>query len=35
VCKAAANVKEATELIETGYEYVCDMETVKLFRKRK
>ena len=35
VCKAAANVKEATELIEAGYEYVCDMESIKLFRKRK
>jgi len=35
VCKAASNVKEAAELIEAGYEYVCDMETVKLFRKRK
>jgi len=35
VCKVAANVKEATELIEAGYEYVCDMENVKLFRKRK
>jgi len=33
VCKAASNVKEAAELIEAGYEYVCDMETVKLFRK--
>jgi hypothetical protein len=35
VCKAAANVKEATELIEAGYECVCDIETIKLFRKRK
>jgi hypothetical protein len=35
VFKAAANVKEATELIEAGYEYVCDIETIKLFRKRK
>jgi integrase len=35
ICKAAANVKEAAELIEAGYEYVCDMETAKLFRKRK
>ena len=33
LCKAAPNVKEAAELIEAGYEYVCDMETVKLFRK--
>jgi len=35
ICKAAANVKEASELIETGYEYVCDVDSVKLFRKRK
>ena len=35
VCKAAANVEEATEPIEAGYEYVCDMESIKLFRKRK
>jgi hypothetical protein len=33
--KAAANVKEATGLIETGYEYICEMERVKLFRKHK
>ncbi len=35
VCKTATNVKEATELIEIGFEYVCDMQQVKLFRKRK
>jgi len=35
ICRAAANVKEATELIEAEYEYVCDMENVRLFRKRK
>ena len=35
VCKAAANVKEASELIEAGYEYVCDVDRVELFRKRK
>jgi integrase len=35
VCKAATNVKEATELIEAGFEYVCDVTQVKLFRKRK
>ena len=34
-CKAAANVKDATELIEAGYEYVCDMDNIKLFGKRK
>jgi integrase len=35
ICKAAADIKEATQLIEAGYEYVCAMENVKLFRKRK
>jgi len=35
ICKAAANVKEATELIEAGFDYVCEMADVKLFRKRK
>ena len=31
----ATNVKEAQKLIETGFEYVCEMDSVKLFRKRK
>ena len=35
LCKVAENVKEATQLIEAGYEYVCAMDNVKLFRKRK
>jgi hypothetical protein len=34
-CKAASNVKEASELIKAGYEYVTEMEHLKLFRKRK
>jgi integrase len=34
-CKAAANVKEALELIEAGHEYVCDVDSVKLCTKRK
>jgi hypothetical protein len=28
-------VAEASQLIEAGFEYVTDMENVKLFRKRK
>jgi glutamine amidotransferase-like uncharacterized protein len=32
---AAKTVKEASELIEKGFEYVCEIESVKLFRKRK
>jgi integrase len=35
VCKAVQSVKEATSLIEDGFEYVTDMDGVKLFRKRK
>ena len=35
VCKVAKNVDEAKELIELGFEYVTDMDGVKLFRKRK
>jgi hypothetical protein len=31
----AANVKEATRLIEHEFEYIWDMENVKLFRNRK
>jgi len=31
----AEKVKEARELIETGFEYVCEMDGIKLFRKRK
>ena len=34
-CKVAASIKEAAELIEAGYEYVCEMDHQKLFRKRK
>lgn len=31
----AKNIEEARQLIEDGFEYVTDMEGVKLFRKRK
>jgi len=34
-CKVAQNVEQATELIENGFEYVTEMDGVKLFRKRK
>jgi len=35
VCRVAKTVDEATALIESGFEYVCDMEDAKLFRKPK
>lgn len=31
----ATTVEEAKKLIESGFEYVTDIENVKLFRKRK
>ncbi len=34
-CKVAKTLQEATELVETGFEYVTDMNSAKLFRKRK
>ncbi len=33
--KAVSTVKEATELIEVGFEYVTEIDGKKLFRKRK
>ncbi len=35
VCKCAKNPDEAMLLVESGFEFVCDMEGVKLFRKSK
>ncbi|MCW4038613.1 MAG: site-specific integrase [Candidatus Bathyarchaeota archaeon] len=35
IVKTASNLKEATELIENGFEYVTEMDNVKIFRKRK
>lgn len=32
--KTATNVKEATDLIEHGFQYVTEMEGIKLFKKR-
>jgi integrase len=34
VCKAASTVKDAMELIELGFQHVCDYDGVKLFKKR-
>ena len=31
----ANSVSEAAKLIEQGFDYVCDIDAVKLFRKRK
>jgi len=34
-CKTASNAKEASDLIEHGFEYVTEIDGLKLFRKRK
>jgi len=34
-CKTATNIKEATSLIENGFEYITEIEGHKIFRKRK
>jgi integrase len=34
-CRAAWTMEEAQRLIEAGFEYVCEVEGAKLFRKRK
>jgi integrase len=35
VCKAAKTVEEAKAFVESGFEYVTDVEGYKLFKKRK
>jgi integrase len=35
VCKVAKTVEEAKALVESGFDYVTDLEGCKLFRKRK
>jgi integrase len=34
-CKTAKTIDEATKLIESGFDYVTEMDGIKLFRKRK
>jgi len=35
ICKAAKTLKDASGLVEAGFEYVCEIQDAKLFRKRK
>jgi integrase len=35
VCKVAKTVQEASALVESGFDYVTDVDGLKLFRKRK
>ncbi|MEM1562517.1 MAG: hypothetical protein QXJ19_04640 [Candidatus Bathyarchaeia archaeon] len=35
VCRVARTPNEIAELIEAGFEYICEHEGLKFFRKRK
>ena len=35
ICRVVRTIEEAAKLIESGFEYVTEMDGVKLFRKRK
>ena len=35
VCKVATDKKEISALIESGFEYVCENDALKFFRKPK
>ena len=35
VCKVAKTPKEIRKLIENGFQYICEQEGLKFFRKRK
>lgn len=35
ISKAATTVEEVCELVEAGFDYVCDVGEAKVFRKRK
>jgi len=34
-CKVAKNLDKACKLVEAGFEYVTEMDNIKIFRKRK
>ena len=35
VCKVARTPNEIPDLIENGFDYICDQDDLKFFRKRK
>ncbi len=35
ICRQAKTVEETKALIEEGFEYICEIKGVQLFRKRK
>ena len=35
ICETASSVKEAKNLVEQGFQYVCEIDGEKLFKKPK
>jgi integrase len=35
ICKTAETVEEAKQLVEVGFNYICEINGIQLFRKRK
>ena len=35
ISRVAKTIPEACKLVEAGFDYVCEIDDVKLFRKRK
>ena len=35
ICKVAKTPNEVKKLIESGFQYVCEQEDLKFFRRRK
>ena len=35
ICETVRNAKEGKKLIKSGYEYVCEIDGLKMFRKVK
>jgi integrase len=35
ICETAATIKDAKKLVESGFEYICEIDGEKLFRKIK
>lgn len=35
ICKIAKSLKEASDVVEAGFDYVTEMDGCKIFKKRK
>lgn len=35
ICKVASTIEEAKTLVESGFQFICDFNGAKLFKRRK